>query len=320
MRIPSTKELRAFALVAQLGSIKAAAERLCLTSSALSRRIQSLEEELGQSLFIRDARGLSLTEDGKEYADKLHNIFQALEEATSFIQQRSKRRLRIVAPSTIVAAIMPNLDSFEQNCPGVDIELHEQTISSPAEISSPETDLVFSWGESHWEGWNSLLITPNAHISPLCTRQLLNRDRLFSAQELSAHTWIVAKHFEDGWQRWYEALGMPLPEPRRVVTVSNGQTAHEMALHGQGILMGFGFAGMASFPVLFGKLTYAHAFHALVPGFGYYLHTRRHADNPATLSFKQWFFGEVWSLAAVQRHLVNLSDTSNNCAPQLQSP
>ncbi|HRE16335.1 MAG TPA: LysR family transcriptional regulator, partial [Rhodocyclaceae bacterium] len=88
MRLPSTKDLRAFELAARLGSIKAAADQLHVSASALSRRIQSLEEELGQSLFVRDARGITLTDVGSSYAEHLRKVFQALETATSAARQQ----------------------------------------------------------------------------------------------------------------------------------------------------------------------------------------------------------------------------------------
>ena len=303
MHTPSTKDLRAFEIVARLGSIKAAAEHMHLTPSALSRRIQSLEEELGQALFIRDARGLTLTEAGHNYANQLRDIFQALDEATSALSQNQRQRLRIVAPSSVMTIIAPKLCSFEQNMPDIDLELHEQTAALPSDLNIPDADLVISWGEGRWPGWTSRYISPNSHITPLCVPQLLKDGCLMSTEEVSQHAWIVATPFEDAWKRWYGSLGVPLPKPPSVIKVSNGKMAGEAAFYGRGLLMGHGFGGFPNLGILFSTLTCAHGFHALTPGFGYHLHTQPQANNPAIARFRRWFFSEVWCATALQKSL-----------------
>ena len=58
------RELRAFAAVADEGSLSAAARRLHLSQSALSQTIQSLERQLGVQLLLRSRTGVTTTEAG----------------------------------------------------------------------------------------------------------------------------------------------------------------------------------------------------------------------------------------------------------------
>jgi molybdate transport repressor ModE-like protein len=58
------RELRAFAVVVEEGSVSAAARRLHLSQSALSQTIQSLERQLGVQLLLRSRTGVSTTEAG----------------------------------------------------------------------------------------------------------------------------------------------------------------------------------------------------------------------------------------------------------------
>jgi molybdate transport repressor ModE-like protein len=58
------RELRAFAVVAEEGSLSAAARRLHLSQSALSQTIQSLERQLGVQLLLRSRTGVTTTEAG----------------------------------------------------------------------------------------------------------------------------------------------------------------------------------------------------------------------------------------------------------------
>lgn len=62
-------EIEAFLAVVRLGSITAAAQAIFITQPALSRRLQTLEEELGYPLFRRGKgqRNIQLTEEGKAF-------------------------------------------------------------------------------------------------------------------------------------------------------------------------------------------------------------------------------------------------------------
>jgi DNA-binding transcriptional LysR family regulator len=62
----SSINLDAFLACAQTGNFTRAAEKIHITQSALSQRVQNLESELGTSLFIRDRSGIRLTEQGSE--------------------------------------------------------------------------------------------------------------------------------------------------------------------------------------------------------------------------------------------------------------
>ena len=303
MHLPSTKDLRAFELTAEIGSIKAAAQALHLTPSALSRRIQSLEEELGQTLFIRDARGLTLTETGRHYAEELRTVFRALEEATGNARKQQRQRLKVMAPSAILTAIMPNLPSFEHHVPDVDLELHESIARTPEDLSVKDADVVFSWGMGNWEGWESRHLNPDCHLVPLCSPSLLPDDCLLSTAELAEHTWIIAIPFEDGWKRWFEALGEPLPKPAKMIKVTSGMMAVEVAAQHRGILMGHCFSRQPPMMVRAGLLTPAHAFHAQAPGYGHHIHTRADNSNPALPRFMQWFVEEFWTPAMGERYL-----------------
>lgn len=62
----SFRLLRYFAVVAEEGSLRRAAERLFISQPPLTRQIRRLEEALGVTLFIRHSRGLTLTEEGQQ--------------------------------------------------------------------------------------------------------------------------------------------------------------------------------------------------------------------------------------------------------------
>ena len=69
-----TKELKSFLITAQAGSFQKASEQLYLSSTALIKQINALEDEVGVTLFHRTNKGLSLTEAGKVFYDATHDI------------------------------------------------------------------------------------------------------------------------------------------------------------------------------------------------------------------------------------------------------
>jgi len=60
------EKIKIFAVVAESGSFKKAADRLYVSHSTVSRSVSALERELGTFLFKRDCRGVQMTEAGRE--------------------------------------------------------------------------------------------------------------------------------------------------------------------------------------------------------------------------------------------------------------
>ena len=90
-------ELEAFLAVLQYGSISAAAERLFITQPAMSRRMKSMEEELGYSLFERGRgqRSVELTENGKEFVPVAERLLALYREAEEIPRRKKSPLLRI---------------------------------------------------------------------------------------------------------------------------------------------------------------------------------------------------------------------------------
>jgi LysR family transcriptional regulator, glycine cleavage system transcriptional activator len=84
----SASKLKAFHLAGMTGSFKHAAHLLCITPSAVSARVRSLETDLGVRLFKRGIRKLTLTEAGAEYIREVEATFANLEMATRELRSR----------------------------------------------------------------------------------------------------------------------------------------------------------------------------------------------------------------------------------------
>ena len=98
-----------FTKVVEQGSFTAAAERLELPKSSVSRAVSRLEERLGAELLRRSTRQLRLTEIGQRYYDHCRRIVQELEEANSVVasyQAQPSGLIRITAPYILGQAFL----------------------------------------------------------------------------------------------------------------------------------------------------------------------------------------------------------------------
>ena len=96
----NTLQMQYFLLVAEKNSLSTAAKELLLTTSALSKTISRLEDELGVSLFLRDNNGMKLTPAGKEVQKTFYKVLNQLDDLKLTLDNdnmRKQYRLDIVS-------------------------------------------------------------------------------------------------------------------------------------------------------------------------------------------------------------------------------
>lgn len=120
-------DLLLYARVADAGSFSAAAQRLGLPKSTVSRRIAALEQRLGERLLQRSTRRLSITEFGQGVLAHARALTGEVEAAQALAQHRQAQpsgRLRVSMPADFAAVVLPRmLARFVQDHPRVQLEL-----------------------------------------------------------------------------------------------------------------------------------------------------------------------------------------------------
>ena len=133
------EDIQAFMRVVEAGSISAAAERLGIAKSAVSRRLSDLERHLGAQLLRRTTRRLNLTDTGRSFYDRCQRILADLEEAEAAVSQAHgtlQGRLRVAAPLSFgVRHLGPAIAEFMQRHPQVrfDLDFNDRQVDLLAE-------------------------------------------------------------------------------------------------------------------------------------------------------------------------------------------
>lgn len=120
------RQLRVFVEVARLGSVQRTAEALHLTPPAVSLQIKEIESQVGQQLFDRTGRRLSLSTAGEYflvYARRLLATLKEADDAMARFKRLETGRLTIGMVSSAKYFLPPLLARFHQEHPAIDVRL-----------------------------------------------------------------------------------------------------------------------------------------------------------------------------------------------------
>jgi len=121
------ENMNAFVRVVEAGGISAAADRMDVAKSVVSRRLKELEEHLGVELFHRTTRQMNLTDSGRAFYQQsvriLADILEA-EHATSQFHGALKGNLKVAVPLSFgLMHLGPAITAFLQTHPDIEFDL-----------------------------------------------------------------------------------------------------------------------------------------------------------------------------------------------------
>lgn len=133
--------LRVFAAAARHLSFLKASEELNLSQGAVSQRIKQLEDRLGVLLFVREARGVSLTKAGAELAQAVETSLGLIETATKNIQRIGAEITLHVSPSIAHKWLAPRLPAFSKRHPQTQLSIEASATVLPRPLHWNEVSL-----------------------------------------------------------------------------------------------------------------------------------------------------------------------------------
>lgn len=146
------EDIRAFRQIARAGSLSRAAITYNIPKATLSHHLRRLEDALKVELFIRKAKGLELTDAGKQYLDHSAAIFESCENAATAAQRAHSTisgRIKIVGSTEFGTTIIGQaVGFFSITNPQIDFEV--QLYPSDKLIATQlEFDCMIAFGESN---------------------------------------------------------------------------------------------------------------------------------------------------------------------------
>ena len=234
-RLPPLTALEAFLQVARLGSIKAAAEDLALSSPALSRRVQALERFLGRAMFERRHQALVLTEDGEKL---LHSIAPAIDTLSRAIEEMSTSgdvmRVRLgILPLFASQKLMPYLPDLRAKHPelhlDIDTAAHALTrLGEGLDVAIPLAREIDPALYSRRLGRNM--------VCAIASRALAEGpNAIREPRDLERATVFLHRDMAETFDTFKTALGLEDLEPAAIDQFDSGQLMLEAAAGGLGV-------------------------------------------------------------------------------------
>lgn len=229
--------LQAFAAVADAGSVRAAAQRLVVTDSAVSAAIAALGREVGVPLLEREGRGLRLTTAGRTYAGYARTILGLHDEALAAARgdtDPEHGRVRVAAVTTAGEHVLPKaLASFRAQYPDAEIVLEVGNRSLVRDLlDHHEVDVVVGGRRPGGDGYSTLAVRPNLLVLVAPTQG--GGIRTVTLDELTAAVWLL-REVGSGTRATAEELLEELGASPSTLTVGSNGAIQECVQAGLGV-------------------------------------------------------------------------------------
>ena len=199
---PTINELLAFDAAARHQSLTQAANALCLTVSAVSRQVTSLEAFIGRQLLQKQGRGVTLTSHGRVYWQKISCSLRALEMAT-FEMQSGDGDTGVLTlasvPTFLTKWLIPRLPDFRKIAPGVTLSFRQHL--GMFEEMPVGVDVAIRYGHGEWPGVVSDYIAGKEFVL-IAAPSLVKAEGLASISQLNACTLLHHEGAPTAWPQW----------------------------------------------------------------------------------------------------------------------
>ena len=241
--LPSMNSLVCFEAVYRLGSITQAAEELHMTQSAVSRRILSLEAQLGLQLFRRERKRLIIEPAAERYGQDMSSILSEIEASTArfLAHNQSIGLLTVAMPPTFGSRwLVPKLNTFIASHQGLDLNLVSKI--KPFSFDQEDIDIAIHFGQDDWPGAKLEYLMPE-HVIPVCSPTLIEKSALPSLEAILDFPLVHHTTRPRLWNTWCEHFDLPQHK------VKSGPRFEHYAHVIQAAVNGIGFALIPDFLV-----------------------------------------------------------------------
>lgn len=281
--------LMAFEAAARTGSFTIAARELNLTQGAVSKQVNSLEDQLDVELFKRVRRIVELTDAGQAYAQEISKALQIIRNASlnAMTSPLSGMLNLAILPTFGTRWLMPRFPSFLAAHP--DITVNFVTKLSPFDFKSENIHAAIHFGSPNWPDTDSTFLMHEEAV-PVCSPQFLNENTINTPIDLKDQPLLHLTTRPHAWEKWLKAEAGEIP-------TEQGMMFEQVSIIAQAAVAGLGAALLPRFliqseidrgelVIIFNK--------PLDSKSGYYLVTPIDKSNYAPISvFRAWLLKSI---------------------------
>ncbi len=296
-KLPNLTALRAFEAAARHQNFSRAAEEMYVTHGAISHQVRALEAELGVSLFTRQGKRISLTENGRQFAIALRKSLLDIALATDAVKSSSgDRRLTISALVSFAGRwLAPRIGGFIEQYP--DIEVRLQSSPHLTDFAREEVDVAIRFGGGNYPGLSEELVMTDYYYPVASPR--FNAGKLpATPQEFVRGTLLRCE--QEPWLPWFRAAHVDLPEPTAGIIFQDATMLIRAAIEGQGIALVR--HAMAASDVASGDLIRLFQATVKCPSSYYFVCPPSALQKSQVQAFHDWLFSEVDKWKAADAH------------------
>ena len=208
--------IRIYLAITETGSLSKVARQENIAVSSVSRKLDTLEADLGFKLFNRSSRRMMLTDAGEQFLPRAKNILLELDEAKhdmSALSSDPKGLLTITAPSSFGRMyVAPAVTRFLQRYPQMEIDLHigDEII----DLSARRIDIAIRIGVLPNSDLVATQLAPCKRLVCASPEYIQKYGRPHSKEDLLQHNCLIATNAGAAYGLWTFASinkGAPLP-------------------------------------------------------------------------------------------------------------
>jgi len=239
--LPGLDLLKGFEAAARHLSFTKAGGELFLTQSAISRQVQTLEEQLGVKLFQRRTRALLLTDEGQRYYKAVRAALDDLRAATASVRKDAGAAVLTVSTTVTFASLwlVPKLAGFQSAQPGVQVRLVAE--NRLQDLDRERIDIAVRYCPPAIAGRGATKLF-GERVLPVVSPKVAARLKLERPEDLARavlleydgvpHTvWLT-------WPVWFETMKVPMPRPAGTQQFTQYHQIIQAAVAGQGVALG----------------------------------------------------------------------------------
>jgi DNA-binding transcriptional LysR family regulator len=294
-RLPSLDPLKGFDAAARHLSFTRAAAELHLTQSAVSRQIQTLEDQLGVKLFRRETRRLVLTPEGEVLRRAVAETFERLADVCAGLRAAQRRpRVTITAAVGIASLwLVPRLAAFQAVEPDLDVLISAD--NRVIDLEREGIDLALRYDDPATVPAEALHLFDEVVFPVAAPSVAAGFGVPLRAEDLAGATLLDFENDSravwQSWEPWLHGFNLAHVRPKAVLQFNQYDQLIRAAEDGRGIALGRG--PLVARLLAEGRLVALAATRERIAARAYYLVRGPGAGRPEVERFAAWLRDEA---------------------------